>query len=216
MNEFPKKFLYALVCVAMISSLGAMNTSASSLAEPEVKTIHVSTTGTDASGCGIGTAPPCRSIQYAVNLASSGDTILVAEGTYTYNGIDPCTAQVTRSVVCWWDKQLTIHGGYADDNWTVADLANNPTIIDGGSQYRGVIVWRINGTASLDMQGFTIQNSRAVGNSTGTEYLRHAFGAGMWATMASVSLKNMIFKIMLPLAAAAKVLHQEAGLLGVG
>jgi len=178
----------------MISSLGTINTSASSQRDPDAKTILVSTTGTDAAGCGTGTNPPCKSIQYAVNQAVTGDTILVAKGTYTYNGIDPCTSQVNRSVVCWWDKQLTINGGYSEDNWTVADPVNNLTIIDGGSQYRGVIVWRVSGTASLNMQGFTIQNARALGNPVGNQYAGHAFGAGMWASKASVNLKNMIFK----------------------
>jgi hypothetical protein len=194
MNHILRKFLYALICVAMISSLSTISTNASSLSLPEAKTILVSiTTGTDVAGCG-SELQPCRSIQYAVNLAASGDTILVAKGTYTYNGIDPCTSQINRSVVCWWDKQLTINGGYSEDNWTVADLVNNLTIIDGGSQYRGVIVWRVSGTASLSMQGFTIQNARAVGKPDGLTYAGHAFGAGMWATKSYVNLKNVTFK----------------------
>ncbi len=194
MKNISQKFLYALVCVAMISSLGATKTSARSPEFPEAKTIHVSTTGTDASGCGVGTAPPCQSLQYAVNLAASGDTILVAGGTYTYNSLDPCTAQPTRSVVCILDKQLTINGGYSDSNWTTADPVNNLTIIDGGSQYRGILVWRVSGTARLNMQGFTIQNGRAVGSSYGSEYVKHAFGAGIWASKSFVNLKNVIFK----------------------
>jgi hypothetical protein len=203
MNDFPRKFLYALVCVAMISSLGATRTSASSQFEPEARTIRVSTTGTDAVDCGT-EAKPCRSIQYAVNMSSTGDTILVAAGTYTYNGIDPCLAQVTRSVVCWWDKQLTINGGYSESNWTVADPVNNLTTIDGGSQYRGVLVWRVSGTASLTMQGFTIQNSRAQGNPSGAVYSGHAFGAGMWASKAFVNLKNMVFKNNLALGGSSQ------------
>jgi hypothetical protein len=194
MNDIPKKIFYALICVAMISSLGAIKTSASSLSEPEAKTILVSTTGADVSGCGIGTALPCRSIQYAVTSAATGDTILVAKGTYTYSENDPCKAVVTRSVVCWWDKQLTINGGYSEANWTVADPVNNLTIIDGGSQYRGVTILRMSGTASLNMQGFTIQNGRAVGSPVGNTYAGHAFGAGIWASKSFVNLKNMVFK----------------------
>ena len=193
MNNFPRKFLYALVCVAMISSLGALKTSASSLSLPEAKIIRVSTTGTDAAGCGSETQP-CRSIQYAVNQTVTGDTILVAKGTYTYNNLDPCSSPITHSVVCWWDKQLTINGGYSDENWTVADPVNNLTIIDGGGTYRGVAVLRFTGTASLNMQGFTIQNGRAVGAPVGNQYTGHAFGAGMWASKSFVNLKNMIFK----------------------
>jgi hypothetical protein len=195
MNAISRKILYTLVCVAMISSLSATRTNASSPGDPDAKTIQVSMTGTDATGCGTGTALPCRSIQYAVNQAVSGDTILVAQGTYKFSdfGTDPCSAQLTRSVVCWYDKQLTINGGYADTNWTTADPVNHLTIIDGGSQYRGVLVWYVSKTTSLNMQGFTIQNGRALGASP-ADYLRHAFGAGMWASKSFVNLKNIVFK----------------------
>ncbi len=193
MISFPRKFLYALVCVAMISATGALNTSAGSPSLPEATTIRVSTTGTDAAGCG-SEAQPCRSIQYAVNQTVTGDTILVAKGTYTYNNLDPCNSAITHSVVCWWDKQLTINGGYSEDNWTAADPVNNLTIIDGGGAYRGVAVLRFAGIASLNMQGFTIQNGRAVGAPVGNQYTGHAFGAGMWVSQSFVNLKNMVFK----------------------
>ena len=194
MKQFPRKFLYALVCVAMISSWGVLKTNASSPSLLETRTIRVSTTGTDVVGCGSETQP-CRSIQYAVNQAVTGDTILVAEGTYAYNNnLDPCDFAITHSVVCWVDKQLTINGGYSEDNWTVADPVNNLTIIDGGGSYRGVAIVRVSGTASLNMQGFTIQNGHAVGAPIGNQYDGHGFGAGMWATKAFVNLKNVVFK----------------------
>jgi hypothetical protein len=193
MKHFLRKFLYALVCVAMISSSGALKTSAGSPNLPEARIFRVSPTGTDVAGCG-SEIQPCRSIQYAVNQTVSGDTILVAEGTYTYNNLDPCTSPITHSVVCWWDKQLTINGGYSDDNWTVADPVDNLTIIDGGGTYRGVAILRFAGIASLNMQGFTIQNGRAVGAPVGNQYTGHAFGAGMWVSQSFVNLKNMVFK----------------------
>jgi hypothetical protein len=46
--------------------------------------LFVSTLGTDASGFGSQGAP-FRSIQFAVNVAQSGDRIHVAGGTYGYN-----------------------------------------------------------------------------------------------------------------------------------
>ena len=53
---------------------------------------------------------PCGSIQYAVNRAVSGDVILVAAGSYTYDvGIDPCPSDHT-AVVCIENMSLTIRG----------------------------------------------------------------------------------------------------------
>ncbi len=194
MKNFSRNFLYALICVTVILSMGATRTSADTPTTPEAKTILVSTTGTDAADCGT-VSKPCRSLQYAVNLAAaSGDTILVAKGTYTYNNMDPCTDQSTRSVVCIRDKQLTLNGGYSDDNWTMADPVNNLTIIDGGSLYRGILVWRVSGTASLNMQGFTVQNGRAVGRPVGNQYIGHGFGGGIWASKSFVNIKDVIFK----------------------
>ncbi len=194
MTQFARKFLCVLVCVAIFSSGGVLKTSASSATLPEANTIRVATTGADAAGCG-SEAQPCQSIQYAVNQAVSGDVILVAKGTYTYNSSnDPCGFTITHSVVCWTDKQLTINGGYTTANWSTADPVNNLTIIDGGSAYRGVAVIRLNGVASLNMQGFTVQNGRAAGAPVGYQYDGNAFGAGMWASRSFVNLKNMVFK----------------------
>ena len=47
-------------------------------------TIHVATDGVDSDGCGASDSP-CQTIQYGVNMAASGDTVLVGAGTYTEN-----------------------------------------------------------------------------------------------------------------------------------
>ncbi len=44
-------------------------------------TYYVAITGADAPGCGT-IASPCRTIQYAANLVTAGDTVLIAPGTY--------------------------------------------------------------------------------------------------------------------------------------
>ena len=46
------------------------------------ETYYVATTGTDAPGCGTA-GSPCRTIQYAADLAEQGDTVLINPGTYT-------------------------------------------------------------------------------------------------------------------------------------
>lgn len=128
-------------------------------------TFHVDmTTGVDVAGCG-SQASPCASIQQAVNqAANTGDTILVAEGTYTYDaGLDPCTDET--AVVCIVGKKLTILGGFASNDWTQSDPTNQPTIIDGENFQRGVLVKRTSPTspsgANLRLEGFTIHRGLA-------------------------------------------------------
>lgn len=159
----------------------------------QVSILHVATSGSDSPGCG-SYISPCRSIQYAVNQAPSGAIILVASGTYTYNSAnDPCPFLYTRAVVCFVDKQLTILGGYSVQNWTHPDPTRNLTIIDGQNQYRGVVVVSYNATAKLRMEGFIIQNGKAQGKSSGTDWDTTAFGGGMWAQNSAVELRDMVF-----------------------
>ena len=156
--------------------------------------IYVKTNGSDSSGCG-STAAPCRSIQYAVNKAVSGDSIRVAKGTYSYNAaVDKCTFLVTRAVVCILNLNLDIIGGYDGTNWSTSDPQKNPTIIDGGQTYRGVAVVAYNGTANMVMDGFTIQNGLAQGNQSSDTLANSGKGGGIWASDSTVQLRNMIFK----------------------
>ncbi len=193
MNKLLWKLIYYLVCAAMIFSLGVHYSFAAPVSSPSANTIRVSTTGVDTTGCGSATQP-CKSIQYAVNQASSGDTILVASGIYKYNQIDNCTFLVTRAVVCLVNKQLIILGGYSAGNWSVPDPVNNLTIIDGEAKWRGVAVIGYNSTATLRMEGFTVQNGHVEGRNSGDQYFRNAFGGGMWAQNSAVDLKKVIFK----------------------
>lgn len=156
---------------------------------------YVAPTGSDSGHC-LSPLSPCRTIQYAVNQAASGDIILVAGGYYYYNaGVDPCPFLQTRAVVCFVDKQLTILGGYSTTNWSLADPGANPTIIDGENTYRGVAVIGYNTTTThLEMQGFTIQNCRAQGPTYLSPYDPSGVGGGMLVQHASVTLKEVIFR----------------------
>lgn len=182
-----------VVLVALIAFLGLVPFSwrvkPVKAAEEAVKTLRVAPDGTDNSSCGSESAP-CKSIQYAVNRAASGDTILVAGGTYAYTpSADTCSFLVTRAVVCLVDKHLNILGGYSTSNWYSPNPEANPTIIDGNNTYRGVAVVRGSSTASLHMENFTIQNGLAQGKLNSD-----AFGGGMWAINTSVTLRNVTFK----------------------
>lgn len=159
-------------------------------------TRYVSPDGIDQGNCST-SGSRCRTIQYAVNQAGSGDTILVAQGTYTYNSTtDTCTFLQTRSAVCFVDKTLTILGGYSISNWSVANPTVNLTVIDGQNAYRGVAVVGYNNPANarLNLEGFTIQNGRAQGPTFLNPYDPSAFGGGMWVNSASIALKDVVFK----------------------
>ncbi len=178
------------LAVALVAHFGPPRSLA------DISTVrYVATTGSDVGDCS-SPVSPCRTIQYAVNQSASGDTILVAGGTYTYNAnVDMCSFLLTRAVVCFVDKQLKIWGGYSTDNWFTADPAANPTIIDGQNTYRGVAAIGYNTTnAHLHMEGFTIRNCRAQGPTYLNPYDPSGVGGGMLVQHASVTLKEVIFR----------------------
>lgn len=156
-------------------------------------TRYVATSGVDNGDCTSPTSP-CRTIQYAVNQSSSGDRILVAEGTYKYEAAqDTCPFLQTRAVVCFVDKSLTILGGFSAD-WSSSNPSEHPTIIDGENLYRGVAAIGYNTTiAHLHIEGFTIQNCRAQGPTYLNPYDPSGVGGGMLVQHASVTLKEVFF-----------------------
>jgi len=161
--------------------------------------IRVAATGLDIPACG-SAETPCKTIQYAETLVSSGDTILVGKGTYTYapSGLwSTCYgASTTPPVVCIIDKNLTLLGGYDGQNWSFADPVANPTIIDGQNQYRGIGLFgsnTITPNASLYMEGFTIINGLALGATQGADYEIAGYGGGMFATNAPITLRRVVF-----------------------
>lgn len=158
-------------------------------------TRYVANTGNDAGDCS-SPLSPCRTIQYATNQAVSGDTILVAQGTYYYDpSVDPCSFLQNRAVVCFVDKQLTILGGYTLTNWFQANLTENPTIIDGQNTYRGVAaIGYATTTAHLSMEGFLIRNCKAQGPAYLNPYDPSGFGGGMLVQHAFVTLRDVIFR----------------------
>lgn len=144
-------------------------------------------TGTDGGSCG-SEVSPCATIQQAVDLAASGDTILVAEATY----VDDESCGGEASVVCVDQKQVTILGGFAGGNWSLPDPSTNTTVIDGQDTRRGVIVRRGGSSpglpaTSLRMEGFTVRNGRAEGTD-------HVFGGGLRANFADIVLRDMVFQ----------------------
>ncbi|MEM4168174.1 MAG: hypothetical protein QXW98_06995, partial [Candidatus Caldarchaeum sp.] len=157
---------------------------------------YVSTTGIDSGDCS-SPIQPCRTIQYAVNKASNGDTIKVAQGVYRYDAlVDPCYFLQTPAVVCALDKSLSILGGYVSGQWSMPVLSPEHTVIDGENLYRGVANIGYNDfqTAHMTMKNFTIRNARVVGPTYLNPYDPSGVGAGMLVQHASVTLEDVVFE----------------------
>ena len=155
--------------------------------------------GSDGGTC-TNPSSPCQSIQFAINQASNGDTIKIAAGTYTRNAAsDLCVIYLGYpAVTCIINKNLTLLGGYPSGNWSSANPAAHPTIIDGEWQYRGVWVqdtepWA-NPVAGVTMDGFTIRRGYVKGSDSGSDSDTFAFGGGLFADHSRLTLRNMRFE----------------------
>jgi len=173
------------------------------MAVPIPSTYRVAPSGDDDPECGSEEAP-CKTIQYVVNEAFPGDTILVAEGVYTFDpSNNDCEAKVgAAAVMCAKDPEFTLLGGYSTSDWTSADPSTHVTIIDGQNQYRGVFLLGTGPTTDFCMEGFTIKNglARGVHSRTGDDGF-FAYGGGMFVDLGyppistkKIVLRNLIFK----------------------
>lgn len=157
---------------------------------------YVSPSGVDSGDCR-DLSQPCRTIQYAINKANSGDIIKVAQGVYSYDAlVDPCHFLLTRAVVCVLDKSVTVEGGYRSSDWSAPVEDPSLTTIDAQRQYRGVANIGYNAPQSTHMtlRHFTIKNALVSGPTYLTPYDPSGVGAGMLVQHASVNLENIVFE----------------------
>jgi hypothetical protein len=197
----PRLVSITLAVVLICLCLSQIRTP-SALATP-VLSIRVAPSGNDEPQCG-SEAFPCRTIQYAVDLSSPGDRVLVAEGVYTFDpSYSDCEARVgAAAVVCARDPEFTLVGGYSTSNWTSPDPSTQVTVIDGQNAYRGVFFVSTGPTTDFTMEGFTIRNglARGIHSRPGTDGF-FAYGGGMWVDLGyptvptkKIVLRNLIFK----------------------
>ncbi len=123
--------------------------------------LHVSTTGSDVSGDGSEGAP-FATIQYSINSASNGDTVLVLPGTYVeninYNG---------KNVILGSLFITTLDTSYISQ-----------TVIDGNSN-ESVVTFENDEDSTAVLSGFTIINGSAL------------FGGGIKVEYSNPSLENI-------------------------
>jgi hypothetical protein len=180
------------LALALLGLLGAGVSSAtvsrSTLVPDEKGTLRVALTGSDTPGCG-SEVSPCRTVQYAVDLAQGGDEIHVAEGTYDdiyarpappgYNGSSVITQVVYLS------KTLTIRGGYTTTDWLIPpDPLAHPTTLDAQNGGR---VFFVAGTISPTVEGLRITggNATALGG-----HLVGDAGGGLFVQTATLALRD--------------------------
>ncbi|MFQ6099686.1 MAG: right-handed parallel beta-helix repeat-containing protein [Anaerolineae bacterium] len=110
---------------------------------------------------------PCATVQQAVDQALAGDTVKVAQGTYTGSGAN--VVSITES--------LTLQGGYTTTNWLESDPVARPTILDGEGSRRVV---HITGPVTVTLDGFRLING----------FVNNGDGSGLYVYTATVTLAN--------------------------
>lgn len=155
--------------------------------------VHVTTSGTDATDCGT-TVKPCRTLQYAANIAASGDVIKVAQGTYT----GAASAVVSLIYTSGAGKNLSFIGGYVPPNWSNPVIDASKTIVDGQNVRHGVEIISVPAITVL-IQNLTIQNGF---ESSPVPYSGEYTGGGLVCrnddpnnpNYITLTLRNIVFK----------------------
>lgn len=144
----------------------------------------VAPTGIDSGFCTSPTSP-CRTVQYAVDRAASGDVIKVAAGHYTRINQHGDLAQIG-----YIDKSLTIRGGYLAPAF--ADPPNpeiNLTTFD--AQRLGRVLY-ITGPIEVTIEGLRVTGGDA--EDLGGDFVGGDVGSGVYISGATVVFNgNQVF-----------------------
>ena len=150
-----------LALAAVLILLIILGTSQSVRAAPRLSARYVAISGSDTSDCTDPTQP-CRTVQYAVDLAASGDQVRVAAGVYTDVHVRPrmdVSATGSVSQVVYITKSLSVEGGYStDDDFSAAYPTVNLTTLNAQGVGRGIYVA---GNISVTLAGMQIISGTA-------------------------------------------------------
>jgi hypothetical protein len=155
-------------------------------------TRYVTTSGVDTGDCS-NSAAPCRTVQYAVDVADEGNAIKVATGVYTDVSVRPRNDVTTTGVVTqvvYISKTVTIQGSYAITDWTTPNPTIYPTTLDARRQGR---VLYIAGNISPTIAGLRTTGGDAAGLGGAVWQNRDAGGAVYIVWAAVTFINNMVF-----------------------
>ena len=145
-------------------------------------------------------------LQPALNAASAGDSIFIAEGTYKPT-LDPSSGTAsgnTRDYAFYLDKDIKIYGGFAGTETALSqrDIGSNPVILSGDIGTSGsnsdnchhiFITDGLSSAAVLD--GVTITGGNANASSGSITYsgqtIEKKFGGGLYNYSSSPTLTNL-------------------------
>jgi hypothetical protein len=151
-----------------------LSVATSALANGGTRYVAPPPDGDDSSNDCTNPASPCETVQHAVEVASAGETIKVATGSYT----DTHTvAALGGPVVVELTKTVTLRGGYDTSFTEPSDPGAHPTILDAQGAAR---VLYVSGAAPV-IEGFTVTGGQT-----------SASGGGVYLSAASPTLRGNV------------------------
>lgn len=155
MNRISWVVLTALVYTAWAAVAGLGVAAANFMANPLGTVRYVAISGSDNANTCTNSLNPCRTIQYAVDQAETGDEIRIAAGAYT--GVTARTG-VTQTV--YLSKTVTLRGGYLTSDWLASDPLMHPTVLN--AQGKGRVLY-ITGDIEPTIEGLRLTGGDATG-----------------------------------------------------
>lgn len=185
-------FSCTLGILLLIGTLLLLHASLSAHAQTGT-VLYVAPDGVDSGNC-TDLDAPCRTVQYAIDQASSTDEIRVASGVYTNTTVRPRDDITTAGFVAqvaYISKTVTIRGGYSPADWNTSNPEDNPTVLDAQGQGR---VFYIAGSISPTLEGLFITGGSAAGlggtSSSTPAFFNRDSGGGIYVIAATLTLSR--------------------------